>query len=165
MTELTLFEAMEELGAVTADMVARSVVHDCGPGVPLAFMRQFQDEIAETVKAANLPMRPTQVETLYADGQCARKYAMPAGQWAVTKTHKKKHFIMVLGDCTIWTDGAQKRLTGFHFFITHPGTKRIITAHADTLFITTHVTDLTDPDAIEAELTIPEEDIFEEHQP
>jgi len=160
MTEITLFEAMQQLGAQTADMVARSIIHDCGPGMPLESMRKLQGEMASVVDAAGLPRRPVQVETLHADGQCARRYVMPAGQLAVTKTHKKKHFIMVLGDCTIWTDGAQKRLTGFHFFITHPGTKRVITAHADTVFITTHVTDLTDPDAIEAELT--EDDIFEE---
>jgi len=158
---MTLSEAMHQLGEQTADMVARSIIHDCGPGIPLEAMRELQAEMVAVADGAGLPRRPVQVETLYADGQCARRYVMPAGQLAVTKTHKKKHFIMVLGDCTIWTDGAQKRLTGFHFFITHPGTKRVITAHADTVFITTHVTTLTDPDAIENELT-EAEDIFEE---
>jgi len=158
---ITLFEAMQQLGVQTADMVARSIIHDCGPGMPVEAMRQLQSEMVAVADAEGLPHRPVQVEMLYADGQCARRYAMPAGQLAVTKTHKKKHFIMVLGDCTIWTDGAQKRLTGFHFFITHPGTKRVITAHADTVFITTHATTLTDPDAIEAEMT-EAEDIFEE---
>ncbi len=161
MNEMTLFEAMEQLGAQTSDMVARSIIHECGPGMPTESMRELQRDMVSVADAAGLPRRPVVVETLFADGQCARKYAMPAGQLAVTKTHKHKHFIVVVGDCTIWTDGAQKRLTGFHCFITHPGTKRVITAHADTLFITFHKTDLTDPDAIEDELTIPEDNIFE----
>jgi quercetin dioxygenase-like cupin family protein len=165
MTELTLFEAMNQLGEQTADTVARSIIHDCGPGISPATIRQLQSEMVEKAKEQGLPMRPTVVEHLFAEGQYARKYAMPAGQLAVTKTHKKKHFIMVLGDCTIWTEGAQKRLTGFHFFITHPGTKRVIIAHADTLFITVHSTELTDLDAIEAEMIEPEEDIFEELKP
>ena len=59
---------------------------------------------------------------LFADGLYARKYAMPAGQWAVTKIHRKKHFIVCCGDATIWTDTAMKRLVGLHTFITHPGT-------------------------------------------
>lgn len=162
MNDMTLFEAMEELGERTADMVAGSIIHDCGPGLPMAAIRELQRDMVSMAAAQNLPMRPTQVEHLFADGLYARKYAMPAGQLAITKTHKKKHFIVVVGDCTILTDGAQKRLTGFHCFITHPGTKRVITAHADTLFITFHATELTDPDAIEAELIDQEEDIFEE---
>lgn len=161
MTELTLFEAMGQLGGQTADVVARSMIHDCGPGISMPTIRQLQAELAGKAMADGTPLQPTVVEHLFADGQYARKYAMPAGQLAVTKIHKKKHFIMVLGDCTIWTEGAQKRLTGFHFFITHPGTKRVIIAHADTLFITVHSTELTDLDSIEAELIEPE-DIFEE---
>jgi hypothetical protein len=165
MNDMTLFEAMEELGERTADMVAGSIVHDCGPGLPMEAIRELQRDMVSVATMQGLPMRPTQVEHLFADGMYARKYAMPAGQLAVTKTHKQKHFIVVVGDCTILTDGAQKRLTGFHCFITHPGTKRVITAHADTLFITFHKTDLTDPGAIEDELTIPEGNIFEEVMP
>lgn len=165
MTEMTLFEAMEQLGAQTADAVSRSIIHDCGPGIPFESMRELQGDMVAVADASGLPHRPTVVEHMFADGQYARKYMMPAGQLAVTKTHKYKHFIVVVGDCTIWTDGAQKRLTGFHCFITHPGTKRVITAHADTLFITFHKTDLTDPDAIEDELTIPEDNIYEEVAP
>jgi hypothetical protein len=127
-----------------------------------AQIRAMQDEMIAAVTEAGLPMTPTQVEHLFADGLYARKYPMPAGQWAVTKTHRKKHFIVSCGDCTIWTDTAMKRLVGFHCFITHPGTKRVIHAHADTLFITFHATSLTDPDAIEAELIEPEPVIFEE---
>lgn len=162
MNDMTLSEAMMQLGQQTADAVARSIIHDCGPGLPMAAIRELQRDMVSMAGEQGLPLRPTQVEHLFADGMYARKYAMPAGQLAVTKTHKKKHFIVVVGDCTIWTDGAQKRLTGFHCFITHPGTKRVITAHSDTLFITFHATELTDQDAIEAELIDPEEDIFEE---
>lgn len=161
MTELTLFEAMEQLGAQTADAVSRSVSHDCGAGVPMEFMRTLQAEMMEKALSAGLPKTPVVVDEMFADNLYARRYSMPAGQLAVTKIHKKKHFIVVIGDCTIWTEDVQKRLVGFHCFITHPGTKRVITAHADTVFITFHATALTDTNEIEAELIEPE-DIFEE---
>lgn len=165
MSDISLFEAMGQLGTQTADAVLRSIVHDCGPGLPLEQIRALQDEMTAAAVEAGLPLTPTVVEHMFADKLYARKYAMPAGQLAITRTHKKQHFIVAVGDCTIWTDGAMKRLVGFHCFITHPGTKRVIVAHADTLFITFHATDLTDPDAIMAELTEDEEGILEESTP
>lgn len=161
--EVSLAEAMGELGLQTADALQRSIIHEGGPGMPLAEMGRLAGEMAAVVLANDLPLRPTEVSHLFADHQYARMYPMPAGQLAVTKTHKKKHFIAVVGDCTIWTDTTQKRLVGVHFFITHPGTKRVIVAHADTMFVTFHAltfdpVGIEDVPRIEAELIEPEGD-------
>ena len=40
-----------------------------------------------------------------------------------------------------------------HVGITPAGTRRVLLMHEDTKWVTTHVTDLTDPDAIVAEIT------------
>lgn len=162
MSEMTLHQAMGLIGQFAAETVARSIIHDCGDRMPMAKIRELQTEMATLAASEGLPLCPTPVDEMFADGLYARKYAMPEGQMAVTKTHRKKHFIVVVGDCTIWTDEAMKRLSGFHCFITHPGTKRVILAHADTVFITFHATQETDPAAIEAELIEPE-DLFEEY--
>lgn len=161
--EVSLAEAMTELGHQTADALSRSMIFEGGPGLPRETMAELASEMAAVVRANDLPMRPTDVQHLFAHHQYARMYPMPAGQLAVTKTHKVRHFIAVVGDCTIWTDDTQKRLVGVHFFITHPGTKRVIVAHADTMFVTFHALtfDPAGPEdlpRIEAELIHPEED-------
>lgn len=126
----------------------------------------MQREMQAACDAVGAPHAPVEVEHLFAEGLYARRYPMPAGQWAVTKTHRKKHFIVCCGDATIWVEGAMRRLVGFHVFITHPGTKRVIYAHADTLFITFHATEQTDMDEIEKDLIEPEAAAdFQEVQP
>jgi hypothetical protein len=114
MNDMTLFEAMEELGERTADMVAGSIVHDCGPGLPMEAIRELQRDMVSVATMQGLPMRPTQVEHLFADGMYARKYAMPAGQLAVTKTHKQKHFIVVVGDWFPLLHHAPRHKAGYH---------------------------------------------------
>lgn len=164
-SDLTLAEALAAHGELAATTVRTSVA------IPVEFtptrdqIKAMQQEMFAHCAANGLTPRPTHPEHLFADGLYARKYAMPVGQLAVTKTHKKKHFIVCCGDATIWTDQGSKRLVGFHCFITHPGTKRVIFAHADTLFITFHATQETDLATIEAELIEDEGVTFDEVTP
>lgn len=161
MTEMTLSDRMKEVGSMAAEAVNGALIYDCGPPLTLPQILRIQTEMTEMVTAAGLPTRPTEVEHAFADGIYRRTYPMPAGQLAVTKTHKKQHFIVCCGDATIWTEAGQKRVVGFHCFLTEPGTKRVIYAHADTLFMTFQASTEHDLDKLEATLTGPD-DIFEE---
>lgn len=164
MSELTVLDELNRVGQIAAEAVNGAMVFDSGVPISIEQMQTIQYEMRGAVEAAGLPMRPTEAEHAFADGLYCRKYLMPAGQRCVTKTHAKQHFIVVCGDATIWTPEGQKRVVGFHCFRTEVGTKRIIQAHADTLFMTFHATTETDPDRAEEELTEPEGILVKEVQ-
>jgi hypothetical protein len=161
MTDLTVLDELNRVGALAAEAVNGAMVFESGAALSMSQMQRIQNELAVAVADAGLPMRPTEVEHLFADGLYCRKYPMPAGQLAVTKIHAKQHFIVICGDATIWTSQGQRRVVGFHCMRTEPGTKRVIFAHADTLFVTFHATTETDPERAEDILTELEGNIVE----
>jgi len=78
---------------------------------------------------------------------------MPAGQYFVTKIHKITHpFFILEGDVSVVTEEGFKRIRGPYYGITKAGTKRVIYTHADTTWVTVHVTKETDLKKIEEEL-------------
>lgn len=151
-TGVTLWEQMQYIGEMAAAAVNGAIVQEGPAKLSLEQIQEIQREMFAFVDRSGLPVQPTAVRHHFADGLYCREYPMPAGQLAVTKTHGKQHFITLCGDCTIWSEDGQKRMVGFHMMRTEPGTKRVILAHADTLFVTFHATDKTDLESIEAEL-------------
>jgi hypothetical protein len=53
---------------------------------------------------------------------------------------------------TILGEDGEKRIKAPHYGITKAGTKRIIYAHTDCIFVTVHATNETDVDKIEEEI-------------
>ncbi len=93
----------------------------------------------------------------FADGIYVREIFIPAGKLVVGKIHKHEHPNMfVSGDVSVYTefDGVQ-RLNKPTSMISKAGTKRIVYAHQDTVWITYHKTDKTDLKEIEAEIISP----------
>jgi hypothetical protein len=102
----------------------------------------------EKVKALERAMHswPTQIDVKeltnhhFCEGVYAREFFLPAGVVAVGKMHaKESFFLMVKGDATISTaDGSVQRIQAPYMAVTQPGSKRVVAAHEDTIFLTFH---------------------------
>ena len=93
------------------------------------------------------------VKHSFADGCYIREIFNPTGMLIVTKIHKKKHpFFLMKGDMSIITETGVERIQAPYQGITIPGTKRVIYAHTDCVFITVHATEHTDIKKIEEEV-------------
>jgi len=90
----------------------------------------------------------------YADGIYVREIFIPKGTLIVGKIHKYVHpnFLMK-GEVSVVTESkGVERLKAPLSMISEAGTKRVVYAHEDTIWITVHKTDETDPDKIEDEI-------------
>ena len=86
----------------------------------------------------------------FAPGLYAREMLLPAGLLIVGKIHKHAHINTIsFGHVTVYTEFGESELRGPLTFTSEVGTKRVVLAHADTLWTTYHVTEETDLDKIE----------------
>ena len=89
----------------------------------------------------------------FADGCYIREIFNPAGELLVTKTHKISHpFFLLQGQMSILSEDGEKQISAPFYSITKAGTKRVIYAHTDCIFVTVHVTDKTDIKEIEKDI-------------
>lgn len=87
-----------------------------------------------------------------AGGVYARTILIPAGVVLTGARHKKDHINVMQGDISVSTDDGVKRLTGQHVITTKAGMKRAGYAYADIVWTTLCHSELTDIEAIEADL-------------
>ena len=93
------------------------------------------------------------VRHFFADGLYIREIFNPANEVIVTKIHKIEHpFFLMQGTMTMLTEDGEQRISAPFYSITKPGTKRIIYAHTDCIFITVHATNKTDVEEIEKDV-------------
>lgn len=93
----------------------------------------------------------------FADGVYVREIFIPKGMLLTGKIHRHSHpnFLMK-GEVSVFTeDAGVERLKAPLSMISKAGTKRIVYAHEDTVWITVHVTDSTDLDEIESQVIAP----------
>lgn len=96
-------------------------------------------------------------EHAFSDGVYGRLLRIPAGSILTGKMHRRGCVnVLVSGHITVWTVGERRDLHGPAMFPSSAGIKRIGVTHTDTIWVTAHATDLTDPAEVERELTIPE---------
>ena len=89
----------------------------------------------------------------FADGCYIREISNPKGELLVTKIHKVTHpFFLLKGDMSILTEDGEQQISAPFYSITKAGTKRLIYAHTDCVFITVHATDKTDIEEIEKDI-------------
>jgi len=111
---------------------------------------------------SELPQVDLKVHHYFTPGMYAREMTIPAGTLLTGKVHKTIHLnIVSAGDITVWTEDGMKRITAPHTFISYPGTKRVGMTHAETVWTTLHVTDETDLDVLEDQLTEPSDILLE----
>ena len=89
----------------------------------------------------------------FCGGMYGREFFLPAGGVAVGKTHAKEcFFLIVAGDASISTaDGSIQRVHAPYMPTTKPGSKRVVAAHTDTIFLTFHPNPDDERDLIQLE--------------
>jgi hypothetical protein len=101
----------------------------------------------------------------FGEGCYVREIFNPKGMLLVTKIHKIAHpFFLLSGEMSILTETGEKRIKAPHYGITPAGTKRIIYAHEDCVFVTVHVTNETDLEKIEDEIISKSFEDFEQYK-
>ena len=93
------------------------------------------------------------VQHHFSDGLYARELFIPAGVCLVGALHKTRHMYMVVsGKCRVSSQYGNQEIVAPFISETLPGTKRVIYAETDTVWVTYHPTDLTDIKDIEKAL-------------
>ena len=91
----------------------------------------------------------------FGDGIYVREIFNPAGELLVTKIHKYNHpYFLLSGEMSILDEEGEKRIVAPHYGITKAGTKRIIYAHTNCIFVTVHATDKKDVREIEKDILL-----------
>lgn len=101
----------------------------------------------------DLPQVDLGVSHVVHGGMCARTGMIPAGTVLTGAMTNCDNICVIHGDITVTTDDGPMRLTGFHVLPAKAGAKRVGVAHADTYWSTLFVTDKTDIQAIEDQMT------------
>lgn len=93
----------------------------------------------------------------FSDGLYARELFIPAGVCLVGALHKTKHlYTVVKGKCRVSTQFENIEIEAPFMGETIPGTKRVIYAETDCVWITYHPTELTNVEEIEKAILEPE---------
>lgn len=101
-----------------------------------------------TLPQAEIPLRH-----YFAAGLYGRAITMPCGALIVGKLHKREHLCIVAsGDVSVLTEDGPKRLKAGEVFASYPGTKRVLYAHQETVWVTVHATDERDVEQLEKDL-------------
>ena len=108
--------------------------------------------LEEMVK--EMPQVELDIEHVFAPGTYARKMVIPAGVVLTGKIHLTEHInIVAAGVIEVRSEGETRRIEAPAIFVSKPGVKRAGFAIEDTVWITIHATEETDPEVIEEQIT------------
>ncbi len=111
-----------------------------------AVMTEMKDQ------QVHLPVNHHHIPGIY-----MREMAIPEGVTLTGLIHKTEHFcILSKGSVSVWTDQGMKLLTSGAIVHSHPGIKRVLFAHEDSVWINVHYNpeNITDPALIESHYTV-----------
>jgi hypothetical protein len=142
-------------------MMDTPVIPINGRAASLDEVFKMQDIITAFGEPEEMPLRH-----FFSPGLYLREITMRADLLVVGKMHATTHFnIITKGDVTVLTDNGPLRITVTdhpYIFVSKAGTKKVLYCHEDTVWMTTHLTDLTDIAEIEKQVIIPEEALRDE---
>lgn len=111
----------------------------------------------------NFPQVECETRHHHSDGQYVREFRMAADTVAIGKIHRTRHLnILAKGRITVWTVHGKHVLcadNGPIIWESLPGTKKVVYAHEDSVFLTTHPTDEVDQDRLEHQFIQAEEQL------
>ncbi len=106
---------------------------------------------------AKLPQIPCPLKHHFAPGLYLREIFMPADTIVIGRVHKTEHFnILVKGACLIvHDDGSREELRAPMVFVSKAGVQKVLHIIEDMIWMTTHVSDETDLETLDAMLVEP----------
>lgn len=126
--------------------------------IPVPY-EMLQDIQTRMMKQIGRPRGGDQTAHMWCKGLYSRQFFQPAGQVLVSLTHKNQNFFFMLqGHCFIGTPEGTAEVEAPYMTVTQPGTKRIIYAVTDCVYVTVHANPDNETDLIKLEdlLIIPE---------
>jgi len=103
----------------------------------------------------DMPQYEAEIKHYHANGFYAREMRIPAGVVLVGKTHASEHLCFISqGKCLVVSEEFTGEVSAPYTYVSKPGAKRAITALEDLVWTTVHRTELSDLDALEAELIV-----------
>ena len=109
---------------------------------------------------STLPVAEIPLTHIFTDGIYIRQAFAPAGSMFTTVHHNTEHpFILISGTTEVISNEESSSITGPFMGITKKGTRRLVYAVTDAMYLTIHANpdNLTDPDEIIRRITIPVE--------
>lgn len=123
----------------------------------------MSNELAEPSAMDKIELAISQLEPVdmplvhvFTPGIYMRQIFMPAGSVLTSMRHKTEHpFIVIQGEIDVVSEFETVTYRAPYVGVTHPGTKRLLYAKTDTIWITTHAnpSNIEDPDELVRELT------------
>jgi hypothetical protein len=107
---------------------------------------------------STLPVAEIPLTHIFTDGIYIRQAYAPAGSMFTTVHHNTEHpFILISGTTEVISNEEASSITGPFMGITKKGTRRLVHAITDAMYLTIHANpeNLTDPDEIIRRITIP----------
>lgn len=106
-----------------------------------ALARHASIDRLELAMLAALPLVDQPLEHLFLPGLYVRKVTNPAGSRVTTKIHKTRHpFFVLRGRARVWTAHGEPVVVieAPYMGVTEPGTRRVIYAETEVVWITVH---------------------------
>lgn len=123
----------------------------------LALYKKKLHELQE--EALGMPQTELPLIHEFSPGLYLRSIFMPKDTFVIGKTHKTKHFnIIMTGKANVMIDGKIKLVQAPDIFISEAGVKKVLYILEDMNWMTTHPTNLTDLDELEKELIYSKEE-------
>lgn len=114
--------------------------------------------VKEDVNEIDCPLKH-----IFAPGAYAREIFIKKDTLIVGKIHKHAHLNMLMkGIVSVLTENGPKVFTAPMTMVSPAGTKRVVYAHEDTIWVTVHLTKETDLEKIEDEIIAKDYDEYEE---
>lgn len=105
----------------------------------------------------DLPQCEQELEHFYADGLYGRKWSCSKGNIVVTEIHTVQHISsLIKGKLVVASPDGMQILEAPQFFVTEPGTQRVLLVVEDAVFTTVHAnpTGEKDPDKLKKMFTV-----------
>lgn len=114
----------------------------------------YYDKV-DQLEAAMVHLEETECPLIhrFTPGMYIREVFIPGGTLVTSKIHKTEHpFVLSKGRVSILIDGEIQVLEAPFCGVTKPGTRRVVYAHEDTVWLTFHATDKKTPEEVEDEI-------------
>lgn len=136
-----------------ADPHAKAVVTPGQEAINRRKILDFQDAMLQARAQGALVECDFPLEHTFTEGAYARQMTIPRGSVIVGKIHRHAHLNFVMrGKCSVFTEKGVKEIVAPAMFVSTPGTKRVVFAQEETVWVTVHVTEETDLEKIEDQI-------------
>lgn len=141
------------ISELIADPHAKPVVSADQEAINRRKILDFQEAMFQAKAQGALVECDFPLEHTFTEGAYARQMTIPRGSVIVGKIHRHAHLNFVMrGKCSVFTERGVKEIVAPAMFVSTPGTKRVVFAQEETVWVTVHVTEETDLEKIEDQI-------------